>query len=113
MLSEPGEDAPRLVYADWLEERGDPLGELVRLQLEMSRPWATRARLRAMEARECELLGGLGLGRAVGSRELREGYHALPDGLSYAFVDGVPLLCLAGPSPPLPPPEWVARFGWF
>jgi uncharacterized protein (TIGR02996 family) len=28
----PDEDAPRLVYADWLEEQGDPRGEHIRLQ---------------------------------------------------------------------------------
>lgn len=28
----PNEDAPRLVYADWLHERGDPRGEFIHLQ---------------------------------------------------------------------------------
>ena len=28
----PDDEATRLVYADWLEERGDPLGEFLRLQ---------------------------------------------------------------------------------
>jgi uncharacterized protein (TIGR02996 family) len=28
----PDDDAPRLVYADWLTERGDPRGELITLQ---------------------------------------------------------------------------------
>ncbi|MFO0808491.1 MAG: TIGR02996 domain-containing protein [Gemmataceae bacterium] len=28
----PDDDLPRLVYADWLEERGDPRGEFIRLQ---------------------------------------------------------------------------------
>jgi uncharacterized protein (TIGR02996 family) len=30
----PRDDAPRLVYADWLEERGNPLGGFIRLQCE-------------------------------------------------------------------------------
>ena len=30
----PDDDGPRLVYADWLEERGDPLGEFIRVQCE-------------------------------------------------------------------------------
>src|ERR1700726_5003895 len=38
ILSAPDEDAPRLGYADWLEEQGDPLGELVRVQVEMLHP---------------------------------------------------------------------------
>ena len=29
----PGDDRPRLVYADWLQERGDPRGEFIALQL--------------------------------------------------------------------------------
>jgi uncharacterized protein (TIGR02996 family) len=28
----PADDAPRLVYADWLEERGDPRGSFIRIQ---------------------------------------------------------------------------------
>jgi uncharacterized protein (TIGR02996 family) len=33
----PEEDAPRLVLADWLEEQGDPRGELLRVQCELGR----------------------------------------------------------------------------
>jgi uncharacterized protein (TIGR02996 family) len=33
----PDDDAPRLVYADWLEERGDPRGEFIRIQCELAR----------------------------------------------------------------------------
>lgn len=32
MLADPENDAPRLIYADWLEERSDPRGEYLRLQ---------------------------------------------------------------------------------
>jgi len=32
----PDDDAPRLVYADWLEEHGDPRGEFIRLSCERS-----------------------------------------------------------------------------
>ena len=31
ICADPDDDLPRLVYADWLDERGDPRGELVRL----------------------------------------------------------------------------------
>ncbi|MCI0455434.1 MAG: TIGR02996 domain-containing protein [Gemmataceae bacterium] len=37
ILDNPDEDANRLVYADWLEERGDPRAELIRLQVESDR----------------------------------------------------------------------------
>jgi uncharacterized protein (TIGR02996 family) len=33
VYSDPAADGPRLVYADWLLQRGDPRGELVALQL--------------------------------------------------------------------------------
>src|SRR6185436_17673072 len=32
VLAAPDDDAPRLVFADWLLERGDPLGEFITLQ---------------------------------------------------------------------------------
>lgn len=32
----PEDEAPRLIYADWLEERGDPRGEYLRLCVEMA-----------------------------------------------------------------------------
>jgi uncharacterized protein (TIGR02996 family) len=34
ILDEPDDDVHRLVYADWLEERGDPRGEFIRAQVE-------------------------------------------------------------------------------
>ncbi|MBX9623278.1 MAG: TIGR02996 domain-containing protein [Gemmataceae bacterium] len=33
----PADDTPRLVYADWLEDRGDPRAEYVRLEVERNR----------------------------------------------------------------------------
>ncbi|MCA9069235.1 MAG: TIGR02996 domain-containing protein [Planctomycetaceae bacterium] len=31
----PGEDTPKLIYADWLDEQSDPRGELIRLLVEV------------------------------------------------------------------------------
>src|SRR5437868_13708602 len=31
ILEHPDDRAPRLIYADWLEEQGDPRGEFIRL----------------------------------------------------------------------------------
>ena len=39
----PEDDVPRLVYADFLEEAGDPQAELIRVQVELSAPAARRA----------------------------------------------------------------------
>jgi sulfatase modifying factor 1 len=35
ILSDPKDPTPRLVYADWLDEQGDPRGELIRIQEEL------------------------------------------------------------------------------
>jgi uncharacterized protein (TIGR02996 family) len=37
ILSRPDDDTVRLVYADWLDERGDVRGEFLRLSLELAR----------------------------------------------------------------------------
>ena len=36
VLENPDDDTPRLIYADWLEERGDPRGEFIRVQCELA-----------------------------------------------------------------------------
>jgi uncharacterized protein (TIGR02996 family) len=55
ILAAPEDPAPRLVYADWLEERGDPRGEYLRLTvadgaLNAARP-APEAEVRLKELR--------------------------------------------------------------
>jgi uncharacterized protein (TIGR02996 family) len=42
ILEAPDDDAPRFVYADYLEERGDPRGEYVRLACRQARKWPFR-----------------------------------------------------------------------
>jgi uncharacterized protein (TIGR02996 family) len=37
IVAAPADDAPRLVYADWLEERGDPRGAYLRAELKKPR----------------------------------------------------------------------------
>lgn len=41
--AEPDDDAPRLVYADWLQEQGDPRGEFIQLECEVDRGRAGRS----------------------------------------------------------------------
>jgi len=36
IVETPDDDAPRLVYADWLQSRGDPRGELILLQCQLA-----------------------------------------------------------------------------
>lgn len=47
---------PRLVFADWLDEQGDPRGEFIRIQCELEQPHLTRGRARLLRIREKELL---------------------------------------------------------
>src|SRR5262245_25362518 len=55
----PHNDQPRLVYADWLDKRGDPRGEFIRVQYELERPDAREDLL--PDLRERELLGRHGV----------------------------------------------------
>ncbi len=53
----PNDDGPRLIYADWLDEQGDPRGEFIRVQLALARlpeDDRRRAKLRHVER---DLLG--------------------------------------------------------
>ncbi len=57
VLAAPDDDAPRLVYADWLMEQGDPRGEFIAVQCELaSLGEAEAARATELRAREAELL---------------------------------------------------------
>jgi uncharacterized protein (TIGR02996 family) len=55
IIESPNDDVPRLVYADWLEERGDPRSEFIRVQCALKRPHAPQDHAR-LAAREKELL---------------------------------------------------------
>jgi uncharacterized protein (TIGR02996 family) len=51
----PDDDGPRLMYADWLTERGDPRGEFIRLQCELAVMPEHDVRRIALTTRESEL----------------------------------------------------------
>jgi uncharacterized protein (TIGR02996 family) len=53
---EPEDDTPRLVLADWLEERGDPRSELLRVQVEVARLPPDAPQIRMLAPREQQLL---------------------------------------------------------
>ena len=52
---DPDDDASRLVYADWLEERGDPRAEFLRLEVALAEAAGEPARSEAIDARLDEL----------------------------------------------------------
>jgi uncharacterized protein (TIGR02996 family) len=55
VLDSPGDDTPRLVYADWLEERGDPRAEFLRVECEFLQLPPDDERTPALRARLHEL----------------------------------------------------------
>jgi uncharacterized protein (TIGR02996 family) len=56
IIEDPEDDAPRLVYADWLEEHGDPRAEFIRVQCELASLGEDDDRRPALIGREQELL---------------------------------------------------------
>jgi uncharacterized protein (TIGR02996 family) len=56
ILENPDDDTPRLVYADWLEERDDPRGEFIRVQCRLARTGGDDPLRPGLEAREQDLL---------------------------------------------------------
>jgi uncharacterized protein (TIGR02996 family) len=56
ILNDPEDDTVRLIYADWLEERGDPRGEFIRLQCRLAGLPVGHPERAALKRRERELL---------------------------------------------------------
>jgi len=56
IIDNPADDHLRLVYADWLEERGDPRGEFIRIQMELEQPSLDERGRLSLVIREKELL---------------------------------------------------------
>jgi|GEM_PF-3298940 uncharacterized protein (TIGR02996 family) len=56
IIKDPNNDDPRLIYADYLEENGDPLGELIRLQCDMAKMRGDEPEFPALEKRQFALL---------------------------------------------------------
>jgi uncharacterized protein (TIGR02996 family) len=56
MLDALDDETVRLVFADWLEERGDPRGEFLRIQVELARWVPDLTRRTRLKERERELL---------------------------------------------------------
>src|SRR5262245_61996101 len=56
ILDDPASDVARLVYADWLEEQGDPRAEFIRVQIEMAQLLDNDSRRESLSDRELRLL---------------------------------------------------------
>ena len=58
VLARPADDAPRLAFAAWFDERGDPRGEFIRVQIELARGAdLSPERTAGLRQRESDLLG--------------------------------------------------------
>ena len=56
IIENPDNDFPRLVYADWLEEQGDPRGEFIHAQCQLARMDEHDPQRPHLEIRERDLL---------------------------------------------------------
>lgn len=56
ILAHPDDDAPRLIYADWLDEHNDPRGEFIRVQCTLAQLSDEDPRRWLLEQREQEML---------------------------------------------------------
>lgn len=83
IAANPDDDAPRLIYADWLEEQGDARGEFIRLQcqLETLAPYEPRATKLAQRVIELQREFGQGWIEPIAS------VGALQVGFRRGFVD--------------------------
>lgn len=55
IAAQPHEVTPRLVFADWLEDQGDPRGEFIRVQCELASPSEDSHRRDALDQRQEQL----------------------------------------------------------
>src|SRR5579884_1340778 len=86
ILAAPDDDAPRLVYADHLEERGDPRGEFIRVQCELARLPEGDRRRKDLERKERVLLAEHGEEWAGPVQDL-----VVQSEFRRGFIDGVTL----------------------
>jgi uncharacterized protein (TIGR02996 family) len=56
VLDHPADDQLRLIYADWLDERADPLGEFIRVQVALAGMQRDAPGYRQLYLREVELI---------------------------------------------------------
>src|SRR4051812_30955169 len=84
ILEAPDDDVPRLIYADWLEERGDPRAEFIRAQCTLAQLPADDERRPDLEACEARLLAGHGKGWAGPIRQRARAWT-----FRRGFVEGI------------------------
>src|SRR5262245_38724991 len=56
ILDAPDDDDVRLIFADWLLERGDPHGEFIQVQVQLAKLTEDAPQRKALDARQAALL---------------------------------------------------------
>jgi uncharacterized protein (TIGR02996 family) len=104
ILDNADDDIPRLIYADWLDERGDPRGEFIRIQCELAKMPANDPRRPGLQAREEGLRTRFTQGALEGahislsfSRGLLETVYLGGDPDVRVFVERAPVIYRLGP----------------
>src|SRR5439155_5420030 len=82
IVAAPDDDAPRMVYADWLQQRGDPRGELIQLQCQLAAV-PDDERRRAIRIAENKLLAAH---EATWTRPLHDALPPPPPATDYVFT---------------------------
>ena len=100
----PQDDTPRLVFADWLEEQGDPRGTLLRVQTELARLADNDSRVESLLTTQADLL-----------RQHGETWKdSPPAGIEVTFERGLLNVAAAGPKLAAPAGQkwWDRVRGW-
>src|SRR5262245_42661707 len=117
----PGDDLPRLAYADWLQEQEDEClrarGEFIHTQCTLARMHPGDPDRLALELRERELLHAHGVKWAFeGGTEFRRGFPVLgcPEGEPFRLEELEPAFPVGGlrVEPPRPAPAGPFRSAW-
>src|SRR5947207_5293082 len=101
----PDDDDLRLVFADWLEERDDPHGELMRVQVELSRLPHRSPRRTALLSRQKLFLSAYPA-RLLGPRHEGVSFWEVVRGLLHIEANAETFL---GPLAGAPRPGWIAE----
>lgn len=95
IVARPDDDTPRLIYADWLEERGDPRGAFVRAQCALERLSADDPRRPALEDEADDLLAAHGEEWAAPLRGVARGWRFRRGFVEHVEADGETFLSRA------------------
>jgi uncharacterized protein (TIGR02996 family) len=119
--ADPRAATPRLVYADWLEEQGDPRSEYLRLEVQLSKCKRTGAKAKQLRRQMLELrpqIDELWLaefeqpGMMLANLTLSEAAWTGMEMTEYRECNGTYGTCLYSRLPPLPVQQFRGNFTW-